>query len=632
MCGITGLVNYDRQRPVDPEILARMNEVIRHRGPDSDGFYLQKPVGLAIRRLAVIDLVAGDQPISNEDGSVWLVFNGEIYNYQELRSRLERIGHRFRTHSDTETIVHLYEEYGTACVDSLRGMFAFALWDQPRARLLLARDRLGKKPLYYAEHDGALLFGSELKCLLQYPEFPRRPDLTAIDLFLALQYVPDPLGAFQGVQKLPAAHRLVWEAGKIQIERYWELNYEPKIEEPIAQLEEELLKRLEEAVRIRLVSDVPLGVHLSGGIDSSVVTALAAKRTSRPIKTFSMGFEEERFSELPYARLVAEMYGTEHHEFVVRFGDIPLLIRKLVRQFDEPFADPSAIPVYLLAQRTREHVTVALNGDGGDELFAGYIRYGLDRYAGAYARLPSLLGQKLFPALLTSVRQPLDRPGEENWLAGVKRLAQAARTTQKANFLRWGSYFSSSMKAQLWKDELASGFETPQTPTEQWLSDIFDRAPADSSLDRTLYVDTTTYLPGDLLVKADRMTMAHSLEARSPFLDHDFQSWAARLPSRYKWNGKIHKYLLKRACAKLLPARLLARGKQGFGIPLGAWIQGPLRQWVQELLLNPDARIGAYLKRDSVQHLFEEHLRGRESHANRLWALVMLEVWLQEYL
>jgi asparagine synthase (glutamine-hydrolysing) len=632
MCGITGLVNYDRQRPVDPEILARMNEVIRHRGPDSDGFYLQKPVGLAIRRLAVIDLVAGDQPISNEDGSVWLVFNGEIYNYQELRSRLERMGHRFRTHSDTETIVHLYEEYGTACVDFLRGMFAFALWDQRRARLLLARDRLGKKPLYYAEHDGALLFGSELKCLLQYPEFPRRPDLTAIDLFLALQYVPDPLSAFQGVQKLPAAHRLVWEDGKIQIERYWELNYEPKIEEPTAQLEEELLRRLEEAVRIRLVSDVPLGVHLSGGIDSSVVTALAAKLTSRPIKTFSMGFEEERFSELPYARLVADMYGSEHHEFVVRFGDIPQLIQKLARQFDEPFGDPSAIPVYLLAQRTREHVTVALNGDGGDELFAGYVRYGLDRYADAYGRLPSVLGQKLFPSLLAALRQPLDRPGEENWLAGVKRLAQAARTTQKANILRWGSYFSDSAKEHLWKDELASELKKPRSLTEQWLSDIFDRAPADSALDRTLFVDTTTYLPGDLLVKADRMTMAHSLEARSPFLDQDFQSWAARLPERYKWNGKIHKYLLKRACAKLLPARLLTRGKQGFGIPLGAWLHGPLRKWVQELLLNPHSRIGAYLKRDPVQHLFEVHLRGRENHGNRLWALVMLEVWLQEYL
>jgi len=632
MCGITGLVHYDSERPVDPEILAGMSQVIRHRGPDSDGFYLRGHVGLAIRRLAVIDLVAGDQPLSNEDGSVWLVFNGEIYNYQELRSQLQKKGHHFRTHSDTETIVHLYEENGTACVDSLRGMFAFALWDQRRRRLLLARDRLGKKPLYYAEHDGTLLFGSELKCLLEYPGFPRRPDLTAIHHFLGLQYVPDPLSAFQGVQKLPAAHRLVWENGEIQVERYWDLNYGPKIEKPAADLQEELLERLEEAVRIRMVSDVPLGVHLSGGIDSSVVTAMAAKLTSRPVKTFSIGFEEERFSELPYARLVAEMYGTEHHEFIVRFGDIPELIQKLVRQFDEPFADPSAIPVYLLAERTREHVTVALNGDGGDELFAGYVRYGLDRYAEAYRRLPALLGQKAFPALLACLKQPLDRPGEGNWVAGVKRLAQASRTSRKANILRWGSYFSSSMKDRLWKDAVRPEIKNSQTLTEEWLSNVFDRASADSALDRTLYVDTTTYLPGDLLVKADRMTMAHSLEARSPFLDQEFQSWAVRLPERYKWNGQTHKYLLKRACAKLLPPKLLTRGKQGFGIPLGAWIQGPLRKWVQQLLLDPQARIGAYFKYDSIDHLFQEHLRGRESHANRLWALAMLEIWLREYL
>jgi asparagine synthase (glutamine-hydrolysing) len=632
MCGITGLVNYDRERPVDPETLARMNQVILHRGPDSDGFYLQGHVGLAIRRLAVIDLVAGDQPLSNEDGSVWLVFNGEIYNYQELRLQLQKKGHQFRTNSDTETIVHLYEEYGVACVDLLRGMFAFALWDQCRRRLLLARDRLGKKPLYYAEHDDALLFGSELKCLLQYPLFPRRPDFDALDDFLGLQYVPDPLSAFQGVRKLLPAHRLIWEDGKTQVERYWDLTYEPKINKPPAELEEELLQRLEDAVRIRLVSDVPLGVHLSGGIDSSIVTAMAAKLTSRPIKTFSIGFEEERFSELPYARLVAQMYATDHHEFIVRFGDIPQLIRKLARNFDEPFADPSAIPVYLLAQRTREHVTVALNGDGGDELFAGYIRYGLDRYAEAYARLPFLLGQKVFPALLASVRQPLDRPGEENWVAGLKRLAQAARTTRKANFLRWGSYFSNSMKDQLWKEDVSSELKNSHTLTEQLLSDLFDTAPARSALDRTLYVDTRAYLPGDLLVKADRMTMAHSLEARSPFLDQEFQAWAVRLPTHHKWNGKTHKYLLKRACAKLLPATLLTRGKQGFGIPLGAWIQGPLKEWVQQLLLDPQARMGDYLRRDCIQHLLQEHLRGRESHANRLWALVMLEVWLQEYL
>jgi len=609
-----------------------MNHVIRHRGPDSDGFYVRGPVGLGVRRLSVIDLTTGGQPLSNEDGTVWLVFNGEIYNYRELRAQLKIKGHRFRTESDTETIVHLYEEFGTSCVDSLRGMFAFALWDETRKRLLLARDRMGKKPLYYAEHDGALLFGSEIKCILQYPGFPRRVNFTAIDHYLSLQYVPDPLSAFAGVHKLSPAHRLIWEGRKIHVECYWKLNYEPKIEKNQKELEEELLARLQESVRLRLVSDVPLGVHLSGGIDSSIVTALTAKLTSRPVKTFSIGFEEERFSELPYARAVAQKYATEHHEFLLRFDDIPVLIQTMAHHFDEPFADPSAIPVYLLAQKTREHVTVALNGDGGDELFAGYIRYALDRFAEVYGRLPSRLTQKAVPALLAWLPQPLDRPGEKNWVAGLKRLAQAVRTSRKANFLRWGSYFSDSMKEQLWNGDIASELNQKGKRTEHWLSAIFDEAPAKSPLDCTLYVDTRAYLPGDLLVKADRMTMAHSLEARSPFLDHEFQSWAARLPERFKWNGHVHKYLLKRACLSLLPAKVLKRGKQGFGIPLGAWLQGPLREWVRERLLSPQAKTHAYMKRDVISKLFDEHVRGRTNHANRLWALMMLEIWLEEYL
>jgi asparagine synthase (glutamine-hydrolysing) len=632
MCGITGQVNSDIDHPVDQDVLARMSHIIRHRGPDSDGFYVRGNVGLAIRRLAVIDLAGGDQPLSNEDGSVWVVFNGEIYNFQELRARLENKGHRFRTHTDTETIVHLYEEYGVACVNFLHGMFAFALWDVRHRRLLLARDRLGKKPLYYAEHDGALLFGSELKCLLQYPGFPRDPNFRAIQHYLGLQYIPDPLSAFNGVCKLPPAHRLIWENGQVRVERYWQLNYEPKIQESLADLEDELLERLREAVRMRLVSDVPLGVHLSGGIDSSIVTALAADLTSRAVKTFSIGFEEERFSELPYARLVAERYATDHHEFVVRFDDIPELIRKLAKHFDEPFADPSAVPVYLLAQRTREHVTVALNGDGGDELFAGYARYGLDRYANVYGRLTSLIGDGLLPELMSFLTAPVDRPGEVNWIAGVKRLPQAARTTQKANILRWGSYFTDEMKDRLWNDDLAAVLQSSLRHTEQWLSDLFDQAPARSLLDRTLSVDTRSYLSGDLLVKADRMTMAHSLEARSPFLDQELQAWAARLPECCKLKGNSHKYLLKRACGRLLPAKLLKRGKQGFGIPLAAWIRGPLVKWVQEMLLDPQARIARYLRCDYVRQLFEEHVRGSENHGNRLWALMMLEVWLQEYL
>ena len=631
MCGITGQVNQDSGRAVDREILGRMNQVIAHRGPDSDGFYVNGPVGLAARRLSIIDLDAGDQPISNEDGSVWIVFNGEIYNYKHLRADLESKGHRFRTATDTETIVHLYEEYGPRCVDALRGMFAFAIWDDSRKSLLLARDRLGKKPLYYAQYDGALLFGSELKCLLQYPGFPRRIHLEAIDHYLSLQYIPDPLSAFRDVQKLPPAHFLTWQCGRVHVERYWQLKYEPKLTASAEELEEELLARLEESVRLRLVSDVPLGVHLSGGIDSSVVTALTARQSSRAVKTFSIGFEEERFSELPYARAVARQYATDHHEFLLTFGDLPQLIERLVRYFDEPFADPSAIPMYLLAQKTREHVTVALNGDGGDELFAGYVRHRLDRYADLYARLPGVLTQELVPSLLRWLPQRLDRPGDKNWIAGAKMLGHAARTTPKANFLRWTSFFDDRMKQTLWRQDTAAAFHDPKR-TVEWLSRISDEAPATGSLDRVLSADTTAYLAGDLLVKADRMTMAHSLEARSPFLDHEFQSWAARLPERCKLNGRTHKYLLKRACSTLLPDTVLKRGKQGFGIPLGAWLRGPLRKWAEDRLLGPGARIHTYLKRESVHMLFKDHVQGRANHANRLWALINFELWLEEYL
>ena len=632
MCGIAGQVNRDRAKPVSRESLEVMREAIRHRGPDSGGLRLDGSLGLAVRRLAVIDLVTGDQPISNEDGTVWIVFNGELYNYLELREDLEGKGHRFRSRTDTETIVHLYEERGLACVEALNGMFAFALWDGPRRRLLLARDRLGEKPLYYAEHDGAFLFGSEIKCLLSHPGFPRRVHLPAIHHYLGLQCVPDPLTAFEGVRKLPPAHRLVWQDGDVRVERYWDLRYEPKLAGSHEELAEELVGRLGQAVRRRLVSEVPLGVHLSGGIDSSVVTALAAQASDRPLKTFSIGFEEERFSELPYARAVAERYGTDHHDFVVRYGDVPDLVRVLGRHFDEPFADPSAIPVYLLSGWTRRHVTVALNGDGGDELFAGYTRYGLDGYADLYRRLPSFLGRRVAPALLAKVAQPVDRPGDRNWVAGLKRLTQAADITPKANLLRWGSFFSESMKRRLWRPEATAELRRDSPDTEDWLASIFDAAPALSALDRTLYVDTRVYLASDLLVKADRMTMAHALEGRSPFLDHELQAWVARLPERHKRRGRVRKSLLRRAAASLLPPAVAKRGKQGFGIPLGAWLRGPLRQWMQDRLLAPSARTVAYFETRVVSALVEEHLRGRENHGNRLWALLMFEGWLEEYL
>lgn len=631
MCGITGLVHEDRTRPVDRQVLTQMTEVIRHRGPDSEGFFISRNAGLAMRRLAVIDLESGDQPVSNEDGSAYIVFNGEIYNFQDLRCRLLIAGHRFRSRSDTETIIHLYEDLGVDCVKELRGMFAFAIWDERRQRLFLARDRLGKKPLYYARWNGSLIFGSEIKCLLQYPGFPREARVSALNHYLALQYVPDPWSAFAAVRKLMPGHHLTWEDGQVRIDRYWALAYEPKHKDSETSLALELMERLREALRIRLISDVPLGVHLSGGIDSSLITALTREFTRR-IKTFSIGFEEERFSELPYARLVAEGFETNHHEFLLRYSEIPKSIEALSRHFDEPFADPSAIPAYLLAQHTREHVTVALNGDGGDELFAGYVRYGLDRYADIYGQLPQWLTQRAVPRLLARVPQPVDRPGDRNWIAGLKRLSQAARTNRKANAIRWGSYFYEPLRTELWRPERMAAILAEGSSTENELSRIYDESHGLGPLDRTLQVDTRTYLAGDILVKSDRMNMAHSLEGRSPFLDHEFQQWAARLPAHLKWSGRIHKYILKRAAAGVLPDRILKRGKQGFGIPLGAWLRGPLKAWALDRLLDPRRKLYEYLRHEVVSNLFEVHEAGIQSHANRIWAVLMLDLWIEDYL
>lgn len=626
MCGICGQLNPDG-RPVSRDALAAMNAVIRHRGPDSDGFHVAGRVGLAMRRLAILDLAGGDQPIANERGDVHVVFNGEIYNYPTLRPNLEARGHVFRTHADTEAIVHLYEEYGVDCVRHLRGMFAIALWDETRGRLLLARDRFGKKPLYHAEHAGTLLFGSEIKSILAFPGFPREADLEAIDLYLTLQYVPDPLSGFRHVRKLPPAHRLVWEAGQTRIERYWDLPFEPKQDHDEAALVEDLRTRLREAVRIRLLSDVPLGAHLSGGIDSSLIVGLMAE-AGGTVKTFSIGFEEERFSELEHARVVAQRFATDHHEFTVAYGDVPAIMEKLVTHFDEPFADSSALPMWHLSRLTREHVTVALNGDGGDELFAGYQRYRLDRFANLYARLPRAVTQSLIPALLKSAREPVNVPIEQNWLAGLKRLAQVADTPAEASIVRWGSYFNETQKAALWRPEFTARRACPNAA--EFLARVFRGAPAASFLDRTLYTDLATYLAGDLLVKADRMTMAHSLEGRSPLLDQELAEWVARLPINMKLRGRTHKYLLRKACAGLLPDSILGRGKQGFGVPLGAWFRGPLAGFARERLCDPAARVAALFQESELTRLMQDHVTGTTDHGKRLWTLLMLELWLSE--
>lgn len=625
MCGICGLA-YSDGRLADRDVLTQMNAGIRHRGPDSDGFYSSPGIGLAVRRLAIIDVKGGDQPISNEDDSLWIVLNGEIYNYPELRNELIRRGHRLKTKSDTECILHYYEDEGDACIERLRGMFAFALWDSKRRRLLLARDRLGKKPIYYSMQNGQLYFCSELTPLIG--ALPRKPelDLESIDLYLSLQYIPEPRTAYRGVFKLPAAHSLVWDGMSVQVRRYWDFKFEPKLAGSEPELMAELRDRLKDAVRMRLISEVPLGVHLSGGIDSSIVVALMAELSDAPVKTFSVGFEEESYSELPLARAVAERYGTTHHEYVLLYGELPQTLEVLASHFGEPFADPSAIPLLMLSQITRQTVTVALNGDGGDEDFAGYQRYGLDGAANWYARGPSFLTQRMVPYLVRGLPDSSSRPTGQSLVNGLKRLDQVAGVDPRASILRWSSYFTPAQRQALWNDD----FRTAVRPknAEALIVAEFDRC-SGTFLDRTLYADTHTYLPGDLLVKADRMTMAASLEARSPFLDQELVAWTARLPDAMKLRGLRGKYLLRRAFAGYLPKQILAHGKQGFGIPLAAWFRGPLAEWSRELLLGGSSLLQNWFKPEPLRGYLDEHRSGRVDHGKRLYALAMLAVWAQ---
>jgi asparagine synthase (glutamine-hydrolysing) len=623
MCGICGLAPSDQRKP-DRALVEKMNAAIAHRGPDSDGFHVDAGVGLGMRRLAIIDVSGGDQPISNEDESIWIIYNGECYNFPAMHQELERRGHRFNTKTDTECIVHFYEDEGDACVQRLRGMFAFALWDEKKRRLLLARDRLGKKPLYYTVQDGTLYFGSELSAVLA--ALPQRPAirLEAIDLYLSLQYIPEPLTIYEGIYKLPAAHTLSWENGQATVRRYWDYTYQPKWTASEDELAEELRTRLREAVKMRLLSEVPLGAHLSGGIDSSIIVALMSELGSGPVKTFSAGFEEENFSELPFARAVAQRYATEHHEFTLTYGDIPATLETIAAHFGEPFADASAIPLYHLSKLTRQHVTVALNGDGGDEDFAGYQRYWLDGFANAYARAPHFLTRSLVPSIAGFLPDRSDRPIGQSLVNGFKRLEQLPEIDARASILRWSSYFSPRQRAALWKPELWRLFQPANA--QNLLAERFDSAEG-SYLDRTLYTDLHTYLPGDLLVKADRMTMAASLEGRSPFLDHEIVEWAARVPDQLKVRGRSGKYLLKKAFDSYLPESIKGRGKQGFGIPVSAWFRGPLHAWARELLLTDGGPLHHWFDRAALTALLDQHRDARADHGKRLYALAMLGVW-----
>ena len=624
MCGICGILSRN-QNIIDHERLKRMNDALIHRGPDSDGFFQQPGVGLAMRRLKVIDLSTGDQPMTNEDKTIWVVFNGEIYNFQDLRTQLINNGHQFHSQSDTECILHLYEQYGANFIKYLRGMFAIALWDTNKKLLFLVRDRFGKKPLYYFEKSGNLFFSSEITSLLLGLHEKPAIDLSAINLYLSLQYIPDPLTAYQGIHSIPPAHYLTWQNGALNLERYWDLEYTPKIQGSRNDLMAELKEKVSESIKLRMISDVPLGAHLSGGIDSSIIVSQMAEWSVSPIKTFSVGFKESSFSELPYARSVAERFATDHHEFILDWGNIPETLTEIIKHVGQPLADPSLIPLFHLSRLTRQHVTVALNGDGGDECFAGYARYWLDPFANIYQKLPKLFTHNLFPAIFNLFPDNSEQPSGSSPINGLKRLKEMVGIDPRASILRWGSFFSPQALQELWNQTLLA--EVNPSHAEEWLIQRFVTARADSYLDRTLYTDIKTYLPGDLLVKADRMSMAHSLESRSPFLDHELAEWAARLPDKYKISGLTGKILLRDTFKEFLPNEINQRGKQGFGIPISAWCCGPLSNWLKQTLLNANEPFKSWFSVPVINRLMDEHQKVKVDHGKRLWALAVLSLW-----
>jgi len=626
MSGIVGRFNFVSGAPVDEPVLREMCRLLAHRGPDGEGVHADGPLGLGHRRLSIIDLSdAGRQPMSYASGRLWIAFNGEIYNFPALRQALEREGYAFCSRTDTEVVLAAYLCWGLDFLQRLRGMFAFALWDAGRRRLLLARDRVGKKPLHYVVDRDGIAFASEARALLADPAFVPRPNLEAISHYLSLQYVPAPLSGFEGVRKLPPAHYLLIEDGKITVERYWRLHYTPKRRIGEEEACEELIERLKEAVRIRLISDVPLGAFLSGGIDSGTVVALMSQVAGSRVKTFSIGFEEKEYDELPFARQVADRYGTEHHEFIVR-PEAASVLPKLVWHYSEPYADSSAVPTYYLSQLTRRHVTVALNGDAGDENFAGYERYLANVLASRYARLPRVLRTPLNAAFRTLPRGK----SPKSLLAKATRFAEALTEGPERRYARWMMHFHPDMKARLCTPAFLEA--SARADSLALFVEAYARSDADNLVDATLDVDVSNYLPDDLLVKVDVATMAHGLEARAPFLDHEFMEFAASLPADFKLRGRVKKYLLKRAVRSLLPADIIDRPKMGFGVPLDHWFRKDLREMAHDVLLGPRAIQRGYFNPPFVRRLLDEHVSGTSNWHYQLWNLLMLELWHQAFI
>lgn len=635
MCGICGKVYYDRSRPAQREGLAKMCYTLLHRGPDEQRVVTRGQVGLASARLAIIDVEGGHQPLSNEDGTVWIAYNGEVYNFPQLRAQLQRAGHRFATDSDTETLVHLYEERGDDFVCSLNGMFALAIWDEREQRLVLARDHLGIKPLYYAQLTDRLVFGSEIKALLA-DGIDNEIDPLALHDYLSLNYVPGPRTIFSTVRKLLPGHILTFEAAsqtlaerpRMDIRRFWDLP-RPEARTPrlrsSGDLEKSLLTLLREAVHDQMISDVPIGAFLSGGLDSSIVVALMSEVSDRPVQTFSVGFQEQSYNELPYARIVAERFNTDHHELVLEPGAHEV-VTAMIDYFDEPFADWSAVAVYAVSQLAARHVKVALSGDGGDEVFGGYYTYQADKLAAYYRRLPKFLGASLIPGLVDLIPVSDRKVSLEFKL---KRFVHGGSLPPLAAHFAWKDFLSEEMKARLYSPGSLDGVQL--RPSVATMQEYYDAYPTPDLINRLLYVDTKAQLVDDMLTKVDRMSMAHSLEVRVPLLDLRLVEFMACLPGDLKVRHLELKYLLKRVAAGLLPEEILRRPKAGFHVPIPRWIKTDLGELIDERLAPRAVADQGLFNPSMVTEMLEAHRRGRRDHSRNIWNLLIFSLWYERY-
>ena len=627
MCGICGIINYSKDYKIEESSLNTMCSKMVHRGPDEGGIFIKNDsypsAGLGHRRLKIIDLsAAARQPMSNEDRTIYIVFNGEIYNFQELRKTLLDKGHKFISHSDTEVIIHLYEEEGIDCVKKLRGMFAFAIWDDKNKLLLLARDRVGKKPLLYAYKNGVFSFASEFMALIAGGNISKEVNLEAIPEYITFGYIPAPASIYKDIYKLLPGHILILRDRQITTQQYWQLDYSKKINIAFQDAAEQAGSLLEDAVKIRLYSDVPLGVFLSGGVDSSTVVGLMHKFSSgNRVKTFSIGFDDKDFDELKYARIIAQHFNTEHHEFIVKPNALEIL-PELVERYGEPYADSSSIPTYYVAKMTRQQVTVALNGDGGDELFGGYERYKAAYLARFYNRIPGFLRKGILEPVIDKIP---GRPYAKDKLNRIKRFLKGAALPLPERYLRWVAFFDNDLQKRLYAPEFIKRSGN-LNPAGNFFS-LFNRLANQELIDILMCVDTDTYLPNDLLVKMDIATMANSLEARSPFLDHRLIEFVVSLKGNFKMRWLIKKYLLKNIIKDFIPKEKLRRTKMGFGIPIGRWIRNELRGLLNDTLLSPKSLNRGYFNREFIQCLVRQHLSGRADYTPQLWALLMLELW-----